>query len=293
MDERFAQIGIKLQPTQSVKTPKWYKGKPILSAIVLAVILLGCLGCELFIRKDPGYMDLYNANRAPCKEFLFGTDSMGRDIFSMIWSGGRTSIFIGFLSTAVSTVIAILFGTASGMAPKWLDQVMMRLADIILSIPGLLLVIFLQAVLGNANVITISLVLGLTGWTSIAKVVRTEVRQLRSSEYIAAARCMGAGFLWILIRHLAPNFISSILFMVVMNIRSAIVSESTLSFMGLGLPVEQISWGSMLSLSEKAILAGTWWIIVIPGVFLVATLLCVTNIGNYLRMEMNKGQSNL
>lgn len=293
MDERFAQIGIKLQPTQSVKTPKWYKGKPILSAIVLAVILLGCLGCELFIPKDPCYMDLYNANRAPCKEFLFGTDSMGRDIFSMIWSGGRTSIFIGFLSTAVSTVIAILFGTASGMAPKWLDQVMMRLADIILSIPGLLLVIFLQAVLGNANVITISLVLGLTGWTSIAKVVRTEVRQLRSSEYIAAARCMGAGFLWILIRHLAPNFISSILFMVVMNIRSAIVSESTLSFMGLGLPVEQISWGSMLSLSEKAILAGTWWIIVIPGVFLVVTLLCVTNIGNYLRREANKGQSNL
>lgn len=293
MDERFAQIGIKLQPTQSVKTPKWYKGKPILSAIVLAVILLGCLGCELFIPKDPCYMDLYNANRAPCKEFLFGTDSMGRDIFSMIWSGGRTSIFIGFLSTAVSTVIAILFGTASGMAPKWLDQVMMRLADIILSIPGLLFVIFLQAVLGNANVITISLVLGLTGWTSIAKVVRTEVRQLRSSEYIAAARCMGAGFLWILIRHLAPNFISSILFMVVMNIRSAIVSESTLSFMGLGLPVEQISWGSMLSLSEKATLAGTWWIIVIPGVFLVATLLCVTNIGNYLRREMNKWQSNL
>lgn len=293
MDERFAQIGIKLQPTQSVKTPKWYKGKPILTAIVLAVILLGCLGCELFIPKDPCYMDLYNANRAPCKEFLFGTDSMGRDIFSMIWSGGRTSIFIGFLSTAVSTVIAILFGTASGMAPKWLDQVMMRLADIILSIPGLLLVIFLQAVLGNANVVTISLVLGLTGWTSIARVVRTEVRQLRSSEYIAAARCMGAGFLWILIRHLAPNFISSILFMVVMNIRSAIVSESTLSFMGLGLPVEQISWGSMLSLSEKAILAGTWWIIVIPGVFLVVTLLCVTNIGNYLRREANKGQSNL
>lgn len=293
MDERFAQIGIKLQPTQSVKTPKWYKGKPILTAIVLAVILLGCLGCELFIPKDPCYMDLYNANRAPCKEFLFGTDSMGRDIFSMIWSGGRTSIFIGFLSTAVSTVIAILFGTASGMAPKWLDQVMMRLADIILSIPGLLLVIFLQAVLGNANVITISLVLGLTGWTSIAKVVRTEVRQLRSSEYIAAARCMGAGFLWILIRHLAPNFISSILFMVVMNIRSAIVSESSLSFMGLGLPVEQISWGSMLSLSEKAILAGTWWIIVIPGVFLVVTLLCVTNIGNYLRREANKRQSNL
>ena len=169
----------------------------------------------------------------------------------------------------------------------------MRVTEILLSIPNLLLVILLQAILGKANVLTISLVIGVTGWTSIAKVVRTEVRQIRNSEYVIASRCMGGGFFHILWKHLTPNFVSSIMFMVVMNVRSAIVSESTLSFMGIGLPLEVISWGSMLSLSEKALLGGSWWMILIPGVFLVVTLLCMTNIGNYLRKSVNQKQSNL
>ena len=156
-----------------------------------------------------------------------------------------------------------------------------------------LLVIFLQAILGKANVLSLSLVIGVTSWTSIAKVVRTEVRQLRSNEYVVAARCMGGGFFYILRKHLAPNFLSSIMFMVVMNIRSAIVEESTLSFMGIGLPLEIISWGSMLSLSEKALLTDGWWIILIPGAFLVVTLLAITGIGDYLRKELNKKESYL
>ena len=168
-----------------------------------------------------------------------------------------------------------------------------RQTEIFLSVPSLLVVIFLQAILGEANVVTLSLVLGLTSWMSIAKVVRTEVRQLRSSEYVVASRCMGGGFFHVLRRHLAPNFVSSIMFMVVMNIRSAIVSESTLSFMGIGLPLEVISWGSMLSLADRALLSGAWWIIVIPGLFLIVTLMCVTNLGNYLRREVNRKESNL
>ncbi len=96
--------------------------------------------------------------------------------------------------------------------------------------------------------------------------------------------------LWV---HLAPNFVSSIMFMVVMNIRSAIVAESTLSFMGMGLPLETISWGSMLALSEKALLTNSWWIILIPGLFLTVTLLCITSLGNYLRRNVNRGESNL
>ena len=129
----------------------------------------------------------------------------------------------------------------------------MRFTEIFLSIPSLLLVVLLQAILGKANVLSLSLVIGLTSWTSIAKVVRTEVRQIRNSEYVIASRCMGGGFFHILWKHLAPNFISTIMFMVIMNVRSAIISESTLSFMGIGLPVEVISWGSMLSLSEKGV----------------------------------------
>ena len=184
--------------------------------------------------KGPTYLDLAHCSTAPCREFLFGTDTMGRDIFSMIWYGGRLSLFIGVSSTVISTLLAILFGAVSGLAPKWLDALLMRLTEILLSVPNLLLVIFLQAVIGTPSAWSIALVIGLTSWTSIAKVVRTEVRQLRASEYVIAAKCMGGSFFHILRRHLAPNFFSSILFMVVRNVRSAIIAESTLSFMGLG-----------------------------------------------------------
>ena len=215
------------------------------------------------------------------------------DIFSMIWYGGRQSLFIGIAATVISTGIAIVFGTVSGMAPDWLDMLLMRATEILLSIPNLLTVIFLQAILGKANVFSLSFVIGITSWMSIAKIIRTEVRQLRNNEYVIAARCMGGGFFYILYKHLAPNFLSSIMFMVVMNIRSAIVEESTLSFIGIGLPLEVISWGSMLSLSEKALLTGAWWIILIPGVFLVVTLLCITSIGDCIRKKLNKQESNL
>ena len=231
--------------------------------------------------KAPAYLDLAHCSTAPCREFLFGTDTMGRDIFSMIWYGGRLSLFIGVGSTVISTLLAILFGAVSGLAPKWLDALLMRLTEILLSVPNLLLVIFLQAVIG------------LTSWTSIAKVVRTEVRQLLASEYVIAAKCMGGSFFHILRRHLAPNFFSSILFMVVMNVRSAIIAESTLSFMGLGLPIEVVTWGSMLSLAEKALMTDAWWIPLIPGAFLVVTLLCITTLGDYLRSRTGRKESNL
>jgi len=238
-------------------------------------------------------MDLFHYDEAPGGEFLFGTDAMGRDIFSIVWYGGRLSLLIGFSATAISTVIAVVFGAVSGLAPRWLDAVLMRLTEILLSVPNLLIVILIQAVFGKPNVFSISFAIGITSWTGIAKVVRTEVRQMRSSEYVLAARCMGGGFFHILWRHLMPNFISSMMFMVVMNVRNAIAAESTLSFMGIGLPLEVISWGSMLSLSEKALLSGSWWMILIPGLFLVTTLLCVTNIGNWLRKQTNCRQSNL
>ena len=293
-EAKFSVVGIRaVDEAPKIAEKKWYKEIPLASCIVLAIILLGCFFCEFIMTKDPTYLDLVNYSRKPCKEFLFGTDTLGRDIFSMIWYGGRISITIGVLSTVISTFIAIVFGSISGLAPEWLDTLLMRATEILLSIPNLLLVILIQAILGDANVFSISLVIGITSWTSIAKVVRTEVRQIRNSEYVIASRCMGAGFFHILWKHLTPNFVSSIMFMVVMNVRSAIVSESTLSFMGIGLPIEIISWGSMLSLSENALLTGSWWIIFIPGLFLVATLMCLTEIGNYLRRNVNRKQSNL
>ena len=291
--ELFTMVGIRPEPAAPPKKVRRLEGFPWISVILMSGIVLCCLFAEVIMTKDPGYLDLKHFNVAPSAEFLFGTDTLGRDIFSGIWYGGRISIAIGFLATAVSTLIAVVYGSVSGIAPQWLDTLMMRFTEIFLSVPGLLLVLFLQAILGTANVLTLSIVIGVTSWASIAKVIRTEVRQIRNSEYEVASRCMGGGFFHILGRHLAPNFIASIMFMVVMNVRGAIGSESTLSFMGMGLPLEIISWGSMLSLAEKALLTDSWWIILIPGAFLVTLLMCLTNIGNYLRKTANRKESNL
>lgn len=259
------------------------KRTPFFSFIILFLIVAGCLVCDFFTVKNPVHPDLGNCNMPPGKEFLFGTDTMGRDIFSMIWHGGRVSLLIGIAATVVSTVIAVIFGTVSGCAPGWGDHLLMRLLEILFSIPNLLLVIFLQAVLGKGTVAGISFVIGMTGWMSIAKVVRTEVRKLQGSGYVVASRCMGGGFFHVLWKHLMPNCMPSVMFMIVMNIRNAILTESTLSFMGLGLPVEEISWGSMLSVADDALLANSWWMVVFPGAFLLITMFCVTDIADYLR----------
>ena len=207
MEDRFALVGVRSAPAVHSERRR-RRSLPLPSLILLSAIVLGCLLCELFIPKDTSYMDLFNYTHAPSSEFWFGTDTMGRDVFSMIWYGGRISLCIGFLATLISTTIAVVFGSISGLAPKWLDDLLMRFTEIVLSIPSFLLVVLIQAILGKANVLSISLVIGVTGWTSIAKVVRTEVRRIRNSEYVIAARCMGAGFFRILWKHLAPNFFS-------------------------------------------------------------------------------------
>ena len=136
--------------------------KPIISAVLLGLIILGCIGCRFIMTKDPTYMDLANYSHAPNGEFLFGTDTMGRDIFSMIWYGGRISLSIGFLATAISTAIAIVFGAVSGYAPRWLDEILMRLTEIFLSVPELLIIILLQAVIGKATIWSLAFVIGIT-----------------------------------------------------------------------------------------------------------------------------------
>lgn len=291
--ERFTLVGTRELPPREAPKRHRLDGFPWVSLAVLAVIVLGCLACDLLMTHDPTYLDLAHCSEAPNGTFFFGTDTLGRDLFSGIWYGGRISLTIGVLATLLSTAVATVYGTVSGLAPQWLDTLLMRLTELFLSVPNLLLIVFLQAILGQANAVSISVTIGLTSWAGIAKIVRTEVRQLRHSEYVLAARAMGGGFFHVLVRHLFPNFFSAILFMVVMNLRGAIVAESTLSFLGLGLPLEVISWGSMLSLAEKALLSGAWWVILLPGAFLIAVLLCVTNLGNYLRRQASRKESNL
>ena len=293
MDERFAPVGRRPVPAAPPPVRRPRKPPPLWAAAVLGLILLGCLFGGLFTAGDPGYMDLFNCTRAPCGAFPFGTDTLGRDLFAMIWAGGRTSLAIGLLAAAVSTAIALVYGAAAGLGPGWLDRGLTRLGEILLCVPSLLSVVLIQAAMGKASVLSIALAVGATGWMSMAKVVRTEVRRLGQSGYVLASRAMGGGFFHILCRHLIPDLAPSVLFMAVMAVRGAILAESTLSFMGMGLPLEVISWGSMLSQADGALTSGAWWIILIPGVFLVGTLLCLTELGNWLRRTGNKRESNL
>ncbi|MDR1621056.1 MAG: ABC transporter permease, partial [Synergistaceae bacterium] len=261
--------------------------------LILFSIILGCLFSEKIVNHDPGQFYLSHLSQPPDAEFFFGTDSLGRDIYSIIWRGGRASIFIGLLASCVATFIGVTYGCTAGMASKVIDNAMMRAVELTQSVPSLLTILLIVSLMGKQNVLSISLVIGATSWFALARIVRGEVRQIRGSEYVLAARCMGAGFLHIMRKHLIPNFISAIMFVVISSVSLSMSMESTLSFLGFGLPADALSWGSMLALADRALLLNTWWVIVIPGLFLVITLLCITGVGNYFRRATNKRPSNL
>lgn len=291
MSIEFQKVGIRPYPNRSKKRIIPIKHKPVCSILFLLVLLLACSFCELFIVKDPTYMDLYQGNVKPGLKFWFGSDSMGRDIFSMIWYGGRSSLVIGILSTVLSTTIALVYGSISGLAPIWIESMLTGFLEIFISIPSLLLILFLHLVFGESNLLQISFLIGVTTWPSMAKVVQTEVKKMKYYEYMIAAKCMGASYSYLLWKHIIPSVISSLMFMMVMNVRNAIGVESTMSFMGFGLPLHIISWGSMLSLSEKAILSSAWWVVLIPASFLILTLVSITEVANYLRKRYKQRMS--
>ena len=253
------------------------KGKPTLSVAVFSVIALGCLFSNLIINHDPAELFLMNVNEAPNAEFWFG----------------RASIFIGLMSAAVITLIGVSYGCLSGVASGVVDSAMMRAVELLQSVPVLLSLLLILSLMGKPNELTIALVIGVTGWFALSRIVRSEVRQIRNSEYILASRCMGARFPFIMRKHLIPNFVSAIMFVVISSISTSMAMEATLSFLGLGLPVDVLSWGSMLALADRALLLNSWWVILIPGVFLVVTLLSITSIGHYFRKRSNQGPSNL
>ena len=247
------------------------KGKPILAAVILLVIVLGCIFAPYIANHDPAKYYYDATSLAPNGEYYFGTDSLGRDLFSIMFYGGRSSLTIGVLGAAVVALLGITYGTLSGTASDRVDGLLMRIMELFGAIPGILLI----------------------GWFGLARIVRGEVRQIRNTEYVLYARSIGGKFFYVMRRHLVPNFLSAIMFVVVSSVSSCITTESTLSFLGLGLPLDVLSWGSMLSLANRALILNTWWVIIIPGLFLVITLLCITDLGNYLRKETNRKSSNL
>ncbi len=266
---------------------------PVISVVVLSLIIGACALADLLAPYDPAQFDSEAINQPPGADHILGTDTMGRDLLSMLLYGGRISIYIGLLSGFVSTGIAIVFGTVSGFLREWISDLLMGFCELLMSIPSLLLVIFLQGIWGKPTATSLALIIGATGWMNLSKIVRSEVRQIKGSDYVLAAKTMEGGFWYIMLRHLLPNLISSTMFMVVTNIGQAMITESTLSFLGLGLPLSEISWGSLLSMSREVLLTGSWWMILIPGGALIITLVFMTGVGEFIRKGNNRVYSNL
>lgn len=274
-------------------SPSQRKKKPILSMILLTVLTLGSLFAGMIAPFSPEAMDPTSISLPPSPIHIFGTDAMGRDLFTLILYGGRSSLSIGLLGALTAFTIAVVYGTISGIAPAPADHLLMLSADLLMSIPGILLVIFLQAIWGKATYLSLGFLIGASGWMQMAKVVRSEVRRIRKSDFVLAAKLMGGGFWYILFRHMLPNCFPAIMFMAVSCIGSAMLTESTLSFLGLGLPASELSWGSLLSLSQNALLSDQWWLILIPGAVLVTALVCIAELGEYVRQGNTRLHSNL
>lgn len=266
-------------PSHRAKTVPWG------AVIILLIVVAAAIGAPIFSNHDVSHYYIDSLNAAPGRDFYFGTDSLGRDLFSCLLYGSRVSLAVGFFSMVIATVTGVVYGSVSAMAPRWVDSLLLRLAELLSSIPSILFMILLLGTMKEVTVLSLSVVIGGTTWMGLARMVRSDVYQIRHSGYVLASRLMGASLWHILRYHIVPNVWSHISFMIVSRFGMAIIMEGTLSFLGLGLPPEILSWGTLLSLATRALLTNSWWVIVFPGIFVVATLLGVTEIGQYARKE--------
>ena len=218
---------------------------------------------------------------APSSAHLFGTDHMGRDILTRILFGARVSMVIGVLPTIISLLIGIIMGLLSGFYRGWVDAVIMRIADIMLAFPSLLLAMVVTYMLGKST-ITIFIALALVGWASVARVVRSQTLSLKETEYVEAARSIGVRNIVIMLRHILPNCIPSLIVLFTLNVPSAILSESSLSFLGVGVQPPYASWGTMVSDARKIWMTAPWTALA-PSLTIMVVVLAFNFLGDGLR----------
>jgi oligopeptide transport system permease protein len=220
-------------------------------------------------------------NLPPCAQFWLGTDELGRDLFTRLWWGARISLFVGITAAVIDLIIGVVYGSIAGMLGGKADETLMRTADVIYSIPYLLVVILLIVVMGS-GLSTIIIALTITGWIPMARIVRGQIMQLKELDYAYAAYALGASRTRILVRHLLPNALGPIITTMTFSIPTAIFAEAFLSFLGLGVQAPIASWGTMASDGLPALQYFPWRLF-FPAFFISLTMLCFNLVGDGIR----------
>lgn len=250
-------------------------------ALTIALII-GALGADLFSPFDPYRVDLDAVMAPPSGTHLFGTDYLGRDLLSRVLHGGRISLAIGVLAVLISGVVGTTVGAVAGFAGGWLDEVLMRITDIVLAFPTALLALAVMAVFEDPTIGKIFIVLGLVGWANIARLVRAEVMAVKERDYVLAARSVGVGPLGVVLRHVLPNTLGTLLVALTLGVASNILTEAWLSFLGLGAQPPLPSWGAMIT-EGQFYLTTRPWVCLFPGAAIMLTVLGFNMLGDGLR----------
>src|SRR5512139_3319102 len=249
------------------------------AAIVLVMFLLAA--AAPLLGRDPGAIDIAQRLQAPNWSHPLGTDDLGRDVLTRILYGARISLLVGFVAVGIATGIGIVLGALAGYYGRWVDTLLMRLVDIMLCFPTFFLILAVIAFL-DPSIWNIMIIIGLTGWMGVARLVRAEFLSLRERDFVLAARAVGAGDARIIFRHILPNALSPVLVSVTLGVAGAILTESALSFLGIGVQPPTPSWGNML-LAGKQTLGTAWWLSVFPGLAILFTVLGYNLLGEGIR----------
>ena len=251
------------------------------SAVLIALVLLLAVFAPLIAPYGEAEQDVLARLQPPSAAHWFGTDELGRDVLSRILYGSRLSLAIGILPSVISLVIGIVLGLLAGYFGGWADYVIMRLADVMLSVPSLLLAMVVMYTLGSSTV-NLFVALSMVGWASVARVVRSQTLNLKESEYVEAAQSIGVSRFNIMRRHILPNCIPSLIVLFTLNVPAAILSESSLSFLGIGAQPPAASWGLMVNQSKQFLFTQPW-LALAPCVAIMVVVLAFNFLGDGLR----------
>ncbi|HLZ32090.1 MAG TPA: oligopeptide ABC transporter permease [Chloroflexota bacterium] len=255
----------------------------LVGALILLVLTAGAVAAPVVAANDPYKVDISAYRTGPAATHPLGTDSSGRDVFSRLLYAGRVSLSVGLVAVAIYTLIGVILGALSGFYGRWVDACIMRLADIVLSFPALILIITVVSVLGP-SIYNIMIVIGLLGWPPIARIVRALFLSLREREFVLASRTVGASNRRIIFRHMLPNALAPVIVAATFGIANAILLEAGLSFLGLGVQPPTPSWGNMLKDAQSlTVLESMPWLWIPPGTMIALAVLSINFIGDGLR----------